>query len=390
MFKDRGTLPLDKIIPYERNPRVNDNAVPRVYNSIRDFGYIKEIEVNQDGVILSGHTRHKALLQLYEDGEFEKGRLKEQGITFDAIPVKILTFSSFEEEEMYRLADNKTAEGAGWDFDLLDDILSGLKESFDPADYGFDFDLWSDESIAEDEVVAKVQAPKDESSDESAVEKTSFPLSAFVMADDVIHLGDHILICQEPSKEAIEKFAGSFYTAISSLSYICSFPEIIDYPGCNDIVRVGDLDEEGSVESLNAVLSRYAGLSDFLYWHHPVKEGEEGDSYVRHAIDTFLLFGNVVPTGDALNGGESEEPMLADAWKWVISSCIQENGLVLDLTGAERDMVSICDEIGRRCVCFCSSESMCDCIVSGYVEVHGFDKCRVERRGESYPLMDIA
>lgn len=388
MFKERGTLPLDKIIPYERNPRVNDNAVPRVYNSIRDFGYIKEIEVNQDGVILSGHTRHKALLQLYEDGEFEKGRLKEQGITFDAIPVKILTFSSFDEEEMYRLADNKTAEGAGWDFDLLDDILSGLKETFDPADYGFDFDLWSDENIAEDEVVEKEQASKGKSSDESPAEGSVFPLSAFVEPGDVVRLGSHVLICEEPSKEAVNEFVGASFTSVASISFINSLPRVYEYLGYEAIVRVGDLEEQGSVEALNAILTSPIGVTDFLHWRHPVKEEGNEESYIRHAIDTFLLLG-AIPAGDALNGGESEEPMLADVWKWAISSCVSENGTVLDLTGAERDMIAVCDAIGRRCVCFCPSESTCDCIASEYVETHGFDGCEVERGGETHPLKDV-
>lgn len=81
MFEEMTTLPLCRIVPYDRNPRVNDEAVPPLYNSIRDFGYISKIAVNQDGVILSGHTRRKALERLYEDGEFEKGYLKEQGVT---------------------------------------------------------------------------------------------------------------------------------------------------------------------------------------------------------------------------------------------------------------------------------------------------------------------
>lgn len=81
MFEEMTTLPLCRIVPYDRNPRVNDEAVPPLYNSIRDFGYISKIAVNQDGVILSGHTRRKALERLCEDGEFEKGYLKEQGVT---------------------------------------------------------------------------------------------------------------------------------------------------------------------------------------------------------------------------------------------------------------------------------------------------------------------
>ena len=51
------TVPLGKIKPYERNPRRNDAAVEAVAESIRQCGYVAPIIVDEDGVILAGHTR---------------------------------------------------------------------------------------------------------------------------------------------------------------------------------------------------------------------------------------------------------------------------------------------------------------------------------------------
>ena len=51
---------LSEIKPYERNPRINDNAVDAVAASIREFGFRQAIVVDAEGVIVCGHTRYKA------------------------------------------------------------------------------------------------------------------------------------------------------------------------------------------------------------------------------------------------------------------------------------------------------------------------------------------
>ena len=51
-----------EIVPYENNPRVNDDAVDKVAESIREFGFQQPIVVDKDGVIIVGHTRQKAEL----------------------------------------------------------------------------------------------------------------------------------------------------------------------------------------------------------------------------------------------------------------------------------------------------------------------------------------
>lgn len=50
--------------PYEGNPRINDQAVEAVANSIREFGFRQSIVADADGVIICGHTRWKAALKL--------------------------------------------------------------------------------------------------------------------------------------------------------------------------------------------------------------------------------------------------------------------------------------------------------------------------------------
>ena len=104
------TRNLKDIHPYERNPRKNDNAVDAVAESIQQCGYIAPIIVDEDGVILAGHTRYKALKKLGRD---EAQVLVKEGL-------------SDEQKRKYRLLDNKTSELADWDYDLLVEELGGL------------------------------------------------------------------------------------------------------------------------------------------------------------------------------------------------------------------------------------------------------------------------
>ncbi len=52
------------LIPYENNPRNNDEAVDYVAKSIEEFGFKVPCVVNSDGVVITGHTRLKACKKL--------------------------------------------------------------------------------------------------------------------------------------------------------------------------------------------------------------------------------------------------------------------------------------------------------------------------------------
>ena len=117
------TLRLDEIAPYENNPRINDEAVADVVASIEQCENLDPIEVDEENVILSGHTRLKALYELgYEETEV----VRYTGLTE-------------EQKRKYRLLANKTAEKASWDFGKLDIELEGL--DFGGFDFGFPKDI---------------------------------------------------------------------------------------------------------------------------------------------------------------------------------------------------------------------------------------------------------
>lgn len=112
---------IDDIKPYENNPRDNDDAVDAVANSIKEFGWQQPIVVDNDGVIIAGHTRYKAA--------------KKLGLKH--VPVVVADNLTPDQVKAYRLADNKTAELADWDMDLLNDELDQIR-NIDMSDFGFD------------------------------------------------------------------------------------------------------------------------------------------------------------------------------------------------------------------------------------------------------------
>ncbi|MFR8035501.1 MAG: ParB N-terminal domain-containing protein [Lachnospiraceae bacterium] len=109
-------LKMEEIRPYENNPRKNDAAVNAVAESIRQCSYITPIIVDENHVIIAGHTRYKALMAL---GKPEAECLVCDGLTE-------------EQKKKYRFLDNKTGEKAAWDLMKLEVELEGLElEGFD-------------------------------------------------------------------------------------------------------------------------------------------------------------------------------------------------------------------------------------------------------------------
>lgn len=110
------------LIPYDNNPRDNDEAVQSVANSIRDFGFCNPIQIDGGNVIVAGHTRRLASIQL--------------GLT--VVPCIRLSNLTETQAQALRLADNKTGERATWNQDMLAEEVQGLIEAgVDLTDYGY-------------------------------------------------------------------------------------------------------------------------------------------------------------------------------------------------------------------------------------------------------------
>ena len=164
---------LDRIKPYENNPRINDNAVDAVIHSINEFGWRQPIVVDGDGVIIVGHTRYKAA--------------KKLGLA--EVPVHIATDLAPEAVKAYRIADNRTAENAEWDFDLLPIEIGELHQA------GFDCELLG---FNADELARLL----DPGVGQGLTDPDDVPLppdDAITQPGDLWILGNHRLLCGDSS-----------------------------------------------------------------------------------------------------------------------------------------------------------------------------------------------
>jgi site-specific DNA-methyltransferase (adenine-specific) len=163
------------IKPYEKNPRKNDEAVKYVAESIKQFGFKVPIVIDKDGIIVAGHTRYKAAKKL---------KLNE-------VPCIVADDLTEEQVKAFRLADNKVAEKAEWDIDLLSEELDDLFD-FNMTAFGFEFDTEDEET----EVV------EDDFEDE-------LPEEPYVKSGDLYQLGKHRLLCGDSTKiDDVEKLMG--------------------------------------------------------------------------------------------------------------------------------------------------------------------------------------
>lgn len=127
---------VDDLIPYENNPRHNDEAVEYVANSIKEFGFKVPCIIDKDDVLVAGHTRVKACKKL---------GIKE-------VPCVVADDLTEDQIKAFRIADNKVGEIATWDMEKL-----GLEL----ADIDIDMSAFGDFGIEEDESV-DVDNKKDE------------------------------------------------------------------------------------------------------------------------------------------------------------------------------------------------------------------------------------
>lgn len=110
---------IDDLIPYENNPRNNERAIEKVANSISEFGFKVPIIIDKNNVIVFGHTRYLAAKQL----------------EMAQIPCIMANDLTEEQIRAFRLVDNKTAEFASWDYDMLSFELDEI--GIDMTDFGF-------------------------------------------------------------------------------------------------------------------------------------------------------------------------------------------------------------------------------------------------------------
>ncbi|WP_036232633.1 site-specific DNA-methyltransferase [Marinobacterium litorale] len=167
--------PLQRLIPYARNARTHDDGqVSQIAGSIAEFGFVNPILVGDDNVIIAGHGRLMAAQQL----------------GLETVPVIVLRHLTEAQRRALVIADNKIAENAGWNAELLKLELGDLQ------DLGFDLDVigFSDEEL--DELLG-LEDESGQTDDDAVPEVEEEPVSK---AGDLWLLGEHRLLCGDATR----------------------------------------------------------------------------------------------------------------------------------------------------------------------------------------------
>lgn len=234
---------IDEVIPYVNNPRNNQAAVDAVASSIAEFGFNVPIVIDRNNVLVTGHTRLLAA--------------KKLGLT--KVPCILAEHLTESMAKAYRIADNKVAELATWNTDLLQTELDELKElNFDMTEFGFDEDeLNALDDVEEDEVP--------EIDEEN--EPTTQP-------GDLFQLGEHRLLCGDST--SIEDVAT--LTAGAKIDLLLTDPPYnVAYEGQNGMTIENDsMDSDKFLEFLTDVNKAADSVlkegGAFYIWH-PDSEG---------------------------------------------------------------------------------------------------------------------
>ena len=374
-------LKIDEVIPYENNPRNNDEAVAYVAESIKQCGYCSPIIIDEDNVILCGHTRLKALKQL---GYKEVECVRKSGMTD-------------EQKKKYRILDNKTAEVAEWNFDLLEAELKDL--DFGDFDFGFDDmpELSEPAEITEDEV--------------PEVDDKSEPITK---TGDIWQLGKHRLMCGDSTdasavaalmngKEADllftdppynEAYVGGTDDALTIENDKMGSDEFYDFltsafSAAVEVLKAGGafyiwhadvngLDFRLALKSSGLTLRQTLiwnknamtlGRQDYQWKHEPClygwKDGAGHNWYSDRCQTTVLDFNK------PLRNGEHPTMKPVELFAYQIQNSTKKGEIVLDLFGGSGTTIIACEQTGRIGYSMELDPKYCDVIIKRYENLTG-------------------
>jgi DNA modification methylase len=193
-------MPVERLVPYARNPRNNSAAIDAVKASIVEFGFRQPIVVDEKMVIIVGHTRLEAA--------------RELGL--ETVPVHVAEGLTPAQARAYRLMDNRSHENAEWDEELLKLEFGDLKlDDFDLELTGFEADQLS-ALLAETSI--------DGLTDEDEVPEA--PAKPVTRSGDLWVLGNHRLLCGDATVATdVERLLGK----VKPLLMVTDPPYGVDY-----------------------------------------------------------------------------------------------------------------------------------------------------------------
>ena len=174
-------LAIADLKPYARNPRTHSKKqINQIADSIQTFGWTNPILTDADGSVIAGHGRLEAAKQL--------------GI--ERVPTIRIEDLTEAQKRAYVIADNRLAELAGWD----DEMLATELQLLSTLDLDFDLDLTGFETAEIDLLIGSLEADDKPAEPEPSFEGPDRSKPAVNVPGDLWRLGDHLLLCGDALK----------------------------------------------------------------------------------------------------------------------------------------------------------------------------------------------
>lgn len=404
--KEMKLISVDELIPYANNTKTHSlEQINKLRGSLREFGFVNPVIIDADNGVLAGHARLEAA--------------KAEGIR--EVPCVLADHLTEAQRKAYVIADNRYAEDAGWDEELLRAEIESLEDmGFNLAFTGFDeseiADLFADDNPGEE----------DDYDVDAELEKT-----VFSKAGDIWTLGRHRLICGDSTKP--ETYDALMQGKKANL-VVTDPPYNVDYQGSAGKIKNDNMDGDKFYTFLfDAFTQMHAVMADdaSIYVFHA---DTEGLNFRKAFSDAgFYLSGCCIWKKPSLVLGRSpyqwqHEPCLF-GWKkegkhqwysnrkqttiwefekskrngehptmkpipllcYPITNSSMSNTLVLDPFGGSGSTLIACEQTDRSCYMVELDEKYCDVIIRRYIEQVGSDAdVTVQRDGKEYPYSEVA
>ncbi|MFC0104631.1 site-specific DNA-methyltransferase [Sphingopyxis terrae] len=265
--------------PHERNPRTHSKKqVEQIAASIKRFGFTNPVLVDRDGQVIAGH------------GRIEAAKL----LGMATVPVLRLEHMTEAEKRAYVIADNRLAELAGWDNDLLALELAAVSEldsDFDLALTGFD--------VAEIEALLNGLESGEQQEEEPVQIDEQAPVVSRV--GDMWQLGDHALICGDATDPEVYRrlldqgkaqmvFTDPPYN-VPVNGHICGLGKV---QHDEFVMASGEMTEEQFTTFLRTVTSNLAAFSDDGSIHYVCMDWRHMGELLAAGRSAYAEFKNLV------------------------------------------------------------------------------------------------
>ncbi len=247
-----------KLIPYVNNARTHSQEqVNKLRGSLREFGFVNPVIIDADYNVIAGHGRLMAA--------------KEEGI--EEVPCVLVDYLTEAQKKAYILADNRYAQDAGWDEEMLRLEIESLE--------GMDFDV-SLTGFDDQEIADLLAGDADDAKEDDFDVEEELQKPCFSKPGDIWHIGKHRVICGDSTlPETYERLMDG-----KKANLVCTDPPyFVALENASGKIANDDLDDKQGYEFLMKAFTNFkdsmADDASIYVFYATMKARVFYDAYVR-------------------------------------------------------------------------------------------------------------